>query len=235
MDNSQVAVIEGHTHDNPALLHHFATEGQQKNAASLGMWLFLAQEVMFFGGLFCAYLVYRHWYYGDFSAASETIAILPGAINTAVLICSSLTVVLAVRAAQLNKRLQLVFWLLATIVLGLAFLGIKAFEYYEKFVEHHIPGVNFSFIEHLPNQTGVMANPHHAEMFFSLYFAMTGMHALHMIIGVGLFGFLAFEAWRGKYTSEYYTPIENSGLYWHFVDIIWIYLFPLIYLIDRHR
>ena len=111
---------------------------------------------MFFGGLFCAYLVYRHWYYGDFSAASETIAILPGAINTAVLICSSLTVVLAVRAAQLNKRLQLVFWLLATIVLGLAFLGIKAFEYYEKFVEHHIPGVNFSFIEHLPNQPGVM-------------------------------------------------------------------------------
>ncbi len=235
MENSQVAVVEAHAHDNPALLHHFASETQQKNAASLGMWLFLAQEVMFFGGLFCAYLVYRHWYYPDFSAASETIAILPGAINTAVLICSSLTVVLAVRAAQLSKRLQLVFWLLATIVLGVAFLGIKAFEYYEKYVEHHIPGMNFSFIEHIPNQPGVMANPHHAEMFFSLYFAMTGMHALHMIIGVGLFGFLAFEAWRGKYNSEYYTPIENSGLYWHFVDIIWIYLFPLIYLIDRHR
>jgi cytochrome c oxidase subunit 3 len=235
LDNSHAAVVEAHAHDNPALLHHFATEEQQKDAASLGMWLFLVTEVMFFGGMFCAYLVYRRLYFGDFGAASETIAILPGAINTAVLICSSLTVVLSVRAAQLNKRLQLVFWLLTTIFLGLVFLGIKAYEYHDKFVEHHVPGLNFHFVHALPGHPELMANPHHAEMFFSLYFAMTGMHALHMIIGVGLFSFLAFEAWRGKYTSQYYTPIENAGLYWHFVDIIWIYLFPLIYLIDRHR
>ena len=236
MDNSQAAVIEAPAHDNPALLHHFATEGQQKNAASLGMWLFLAQEVMFFGGMFCAYLVYRHWYFGDFGAASKTISILPGAINTAVLICSSLTVVLAVRAAQLNKRKQLVFWLLATIVLGTVFLGIKAYEYHDKYVEHHIPGLGFSFEnEPIPSHPDMIANPRHAEMFFSLYFALTGMHALHMIVGIGIFAYLTFAAWRGKYSSEYYTPVENSGLYWHFVDIIWIYLFPLIYLIDRHR
>ena len=235
MHTSPAVVVDEHAHDNPALLHHFSDERQQKNAASLGMWIFLATEVMFFGGMFCAYLVYRHWYFGDFSAASQTIAILPGAINTAILICSSLTVVLAVRAAQLNRRSQLVFWLLSTIVLGLVFLGIKGYEYHDKFVEHHVPGLNFSFVEALPGHVGAMANPHHAEIFFSLYFALTGMHALHMIIGVGLFSFLAFEAWRGRYTSNYYTPVENSGLYWHFVDIIWIYLFPLIYLIDRHK
>jgi cytochrome c oxidase subunit 3 len=228
-------VVDEHAHDNPALLHHFATEEQQKDAASLGMWLFLVTEVMFFGGMFCAYLVYRHWYFGDFGAASQSIAILPGAINTAVLICSSLTVVLAVRAAQLSKRLQLVFWLLATIFLGIVFLGIKAYEYHDKYVEHHIPGLNFNFVGTVPSHPDLMANPRHAEMFFSLYFAMTGMHALHMIIGIGVFTFLAIKAWRGKYSSGYYTPVENSGLYWHFVDIIWIYLFPLIYLIDRHR
>jgi cytochrome c oxidase subunit III len=230
-----------HAHDNPALLHHFATEGQQKNAASLGMWLFLAQEVMFFGGMFCAYLVYRFKYFGDFGSASQQLDIRLGAINTAVLICSSLTVVLAVRAAQLGKRMALVGWLLLTIVLGLAFLGIKADEYAEKFEKHHVPGASFSYHELLPGQEKFppadrqYANPHHAEMYFSLYFALTGMHALHMIIGVGLFSFLAFMAWRGKYGPGYFTPVENAGLYWHFVDIVWIYLFPLLYLIDRHR
>jgi cytochrome c oxidase subunit 3 len=228
-------VVDEHAHDNPALLHHFATEEQQKDAASLGMWLFLVTEVMFFGGMFCAYLVYRHWYFGDFGAASQTLDIRLGAFNTAVLICSSLTVVLAVRAAQVGKRLQLVFWLLATIVLGLGFLGVKAVEYAEKFEKHHVPGLGFNFVHTVPSHADLMANPRHAEMFFSLYFAMTGMHALHMIIGVGLFSTLAFLAWRGKYTPEYYTPIENAGLYWHFVDIVWIYLFPLLYLIDRHR
>jgi cytochrome c oxidase subunit III len=240
LSTSQAAVDE-HAHENPALLHHFATEAQQKNAASLGMWLFLAQEVMFFGGLFCAYLVYRYKYFGDFGSASQRLNIWLGAINTVVLICSSLTVVLAVRAAQLGKRMALVCWLVATIFLGLVFLGIKADEYAEKFEKHHVPGASFNYHELLPGQEKFpeadrqYANPHHAEMYFSLYFAMTGMHALHMIIGVGLFAFLAIMAWRGKYTPNYYTPIENAGLYWHFVDIVWIYLFPLLYLIDRHR
>ena len=240
MHNSSVATANHEVHDNPALLHHFATAEQQKDAASLGMWLFLVTEVMFFGGMFCAYLVYRYKYFGDFGSASQQLSIKLGAINTAVLICSSLTVVLAVRAAQLGKRTMLVFWLLATIVLGLVFLGIKADEYAEKFEKHHVPGPSFHYHELLPGQAGLppadrrYANPNHAEMYFSIYFAMTGMHALHMIIGVGLFSFLTYFSWRGKYTPGYYTPIENAGLYWHFVDIVWIYLFPLLYLIDRH-
>jgi cytochrome c oxidase subunit III len=237
---NQAAVIDHDQHD-PALLHHFATKEQQKNSASLGMWLFLGQEVMFFGGMFCAYLVYRYKYFGDFGSASQQLAIKWGFFNTVVLICSSLTVVLAVRAAQLGKRKALVGWLLLTIVLGLVFLGVKGVEYAEKFEKHHVPGPSFSYHEFLPGQEKFppaerqYADPHHAEIYFSLYFAMTGMHALHMIIGVGIFGTLAFWAWRGKYGPGYYTPIENAGLYWHFVDIVWIYLFPLLYLIDRHR
>ena len=234
-------VVDEHAREHPALLHHFTTKEQQKNAASLGMWVFLAQEVMFFGGMFCAYLVYRYKYFADFGSASQQLSIRLGTTNTVVLICSSLTVVLAIRAVQLGKRRELVFWLLATILLGLAFLGIKADEYAEKFEKHHVPGASFSYYELLPGQEKLpaaqrqYANPHHAEMFFSLYFVMTGMHALHMVVGVGLFGTLAFFAWRGKYTPDYYTPVENAGLYWHFVDIVWIYLFGLLYLIDRHR
>ena len=241
MHTSSTAVANEHAHDNPALLHHFATEGQQRNAASLGMWLFLAQEIMFFSGLFCAYLVYRYKYPADFGSASQQLNIWLGATNTLVLICSSLTVVLAVRAAQLGKRMALVFWLLATIVFGMAFLGIKGVEYAEKFEKHHVPGPTFNYHELLPSQEGKpaaeqqYANPRHAEMYFSLYFAMTGMHALHMIVGVGLFSWLTWAAWKGRFSPQYYTPVENFGLYWHFVDIVWIYLFPLLYLIDRHR
>jgi cytochrome c oxidase subunit 3 len=232
---NQATAIDRHDEVDPALQHHFATKEQQKNAASLGMWLFLAQEVMFFGGMFCAYLVYRYKYFGDFGSASQTLSIWYGTINTGVLICSSLTVVLAVRAAQLGKRKALTAWLLLTIVLGVAFLGIKGKEYYDKFEDHHIPGPTFAYHGTVPSHPDIPVNPHHAEIYFSLYFAMTGMHALHMIVGVGLFGTLAFFAWRGKYSANYYTPIENAGLYWHFVDIVWIYLFPLLYLIDRHR
>ena len=241
MHTSPAVVADEHAHDNPALQHHFATEEQQRNAASLGMWLFLVTEVMFFGGMFCSYLVYRYKYFGDFGSASQQLSLPLGTINTVVLICSSLTVVLGVRAAQLGKRTALVFWLLLTIGLGLVFLGIKADEYAEKFERHHVPGPSFSYHELLPGQEGkpaaeqLYANPRHAEMYFSLYFAMTGMHALHMIIGVGLFSYLTWMAYRGKYSTQYYTPIENAGLYWHFVDIVWIYLFPLLYLIDRHR
>ncbi len=232
---STTVVADQHAHDNPALLHHFATEEQQKNTASLGMWLFLAQEIMFFGGMFCAYLVYRLKYFGDFSAGSNTLDIRLGASNTAVLICSSVTVVLGVRAAQLGKRKALVGWLLLTMLLGLVFLGIKGIEYHEKWVHHHVPGPSFAFTGTVPSRPDFQVNPHHAEMYFSLYFAMTGMHALHMVVGVGIFSVLTYFAWKGKYGPGYYTPIENAGLYWHFVDIVWIYLFPLLYLVDRHR
>jgi cytochrome c oxidase subunit 3 len=229
-----VTVAE-HAEHNPALLHHFSNEQQQKNAASLGMWLFLVTEIMFFGGMFCAYLVYRLAHFNAFAAASQQLDITMGAVNTAVLIVSSVTVVFAVKAAEAGKRMLLVTMLTVTVLLGLTFLVIKGFEYREKFEKHHVPGASFSFTDTFDdNGKKIPVNPNEAQLFFSLYFAMTGMHALHMIIGCGLFGTLAVLAWRGKYTSEYYTPVENAGLYWHLVDIIWIYLFPLLYLISRH-
>lgn len=225
------------TEHNPALRHHFADMTQQKNSASLGMWLFLVTEIMFFGGMFCAYLIYRLAYFNDFGAASSSLNLWLGAGNTVVLLLSSLTVVLAVNAAQRGKRKLLVFYLIATIVLGCTFLGVKAVEYHDKFVEHHVPGPDFHFVaEHVaghPEQPPV--NQRYAQMFFSLYFVMTGMHAIHMIIGVGLFSGLAYLAWKGRYDQNYNTPIENAGLYWHFVDVVWIYLFPLLYLISRHH
>jgi cytochrome c oxidase subunit 3 len=161
-----------------------------------------------------------------------------GAFNTAVLLISSLTVVLAVRAAQDGKRKQLVSYLVITVLLGLTFLGVKGVEYREKFEKHHVPGPTFQFTDTFDdNGKKIPLQPDevpHAQLFFSIYFVMTGMHALHMIIGCGLFGVLTVFAWKGHYTPGYYTPIENAGLYWHLVDIIWIYLFPLLYLISRH-
>jgi cytochrome c oxidase subunit 3 len=233
LSDSQVAAAHGEVH-NPALLHHFAEPHQQRDASSLGMWAFLATEVMFFGGLFCAYLIYRLMYFGDFGAASKTLDVKLGAINTAVLICSSLTVVLAVWAAQTGRRMMLVGNLALTLILGMAFLGIKGIEYKEKFEKHHVPGPSFQFQEKIPGHPDQYANPQHAQIFFALYFVMTGLHAVHMIVGIGIFVWLLVMAWKGRFTPEYNTPVEMGGLYWHFVDIIWIYLFPLLYLIDRH-
>jgi len=230
-----VATANPEVHENPALLHHFATEEQQKNAASLGMWIFLATEIMFFGGMFCAYLIYRYWYFGDFGAGSQSLSVALGGTNTAVLICSSLTVALAVRAAQLGQQKLLVVCLILTIILGFAFLGIKGIEYHDKFVEHHVPGASFYFPGNIPGHPDVPINQQHAQIFFSLYFIMTGLHALHMIVGIGLFAVITFLATRRRYGPKYYTPVEIAGLYWHFVDIVWIYLFPLLYLIDLHR
>ena len=235
MSDSTTAVQPHEGLHNPALLHHFSTEEQQKDSASFGMWIFLGTEVMFFGGLFCAYLIYRGWYFPDFAAASKSINAALGATNTAVLICSSLTVVLAIFAIQTGRRGLALVMLALTMVFGLGFLGIKGIEYHDKFVEHHVPGASFSF-EHepVPGHPDQYANPRHAEIFFALYFIMTGLHALHMIVGLGIFTWLFVKTWRGMFTPRYYTPIEIGGLYWHFVDIVWIYLFPLLYLIDRH-
>ncbi len=231
-DSSTAVHVETH---GPELLHHFAEPEQQRDASTLGMWVFLATEVMFFGGLFCAYLIYRLAYFGDFAAASKTLNVTMGATNTAVLICSSLTVVLAVWAAQTARRSLLLISLVLTLILGFAFLGIKGLEYKDKFVEHHVPGPSFSFENvPIPGHPGEYANPHHAEIYFALYFVMTGLHAIHMIIGIGLFVWLLIKSYQGRFTPEYNTPVEMGGLYWHFVDIIWIYLFPLLYLIDRH-
>lgn len=237
MSDSQTT-IQTSVHEDlhrPALLHHFATEEQQRNASSFGMWIFLGTEVMFFGGLFCSYLIYRLKYFGDFGAASKSINAALGGTNTAVLICSSLTVVLAIWAAQTAKRGLLLAMLALTMLFGLGFLGIKGIEYKDKFDEHHVPGASFSFQNvPIPGHPDQYANPRHAEIFFSLYFIMTGLHALHMIVGLGIFTWLFVMAWKGRFTPDYHTPLEIGGLYWHFVDIIWIYLFPLLYLIDRH-
>lgn len=208
-----------------ATAHQFEDAEQQYEAASLGMWIFLVTEVLFFGGLFTAYLVYRYEHAAAFAGASSHLGLWLGGINTAVLIGSSLTMALAVHAAQTGHRKTLIQFLGATIALGLVFLTIKGVEYSHKFHEHLVPGLNFAY-------EGADANA--AELFFCLYFLMTGLHALHMIIGVGVLGVLAWLAWRGWFSSEYYAPVEVTGLYWHFVDLVWIFLFPLLYLIGRH-
>ncbi len=212
-------------HD-PRLKHHFEDMRQQRATATLGMWVFLATEVLFFGGLFAAYLVYRVWYPATFGEASRQLQLAFGATNTAILITSSLTMALAVRASALERRAALVLCLLLTMALGATFLVIKGLEYYAKFTEHLVPGTAFRFDG---------PDPLHAQIFFSLYFALTGLHALHMIIGLSVLTVILTMALRGRFTAAWHTPVEVSGLYWHFVDIVWIFLFPLLYLIDRHR
>jgi cytochrome c oxidase subunit III len=216
-------------HRTGELFGQYKTMEQQRETASLGMWIFLSTEVLFFGGMFMTYTLNRSTYPDVFSEASKTIRLSLGAINTVVLIGSSLTMAMAVWASQVGKKKLLTIFLVATLVLGCVFLGIKGVEYHEKYVEHHIPGWNFQFGEHPDTATDA-----HTQLFFSLYFAMTGMHALHMIIGAGLLLWLIRQSIRGRFTPEYNTPVENIGLYWHFVDIVWIFLFPLLYLIDRH-
>jgi len=207
-----------------ALAHQFDDIEQQHDSASLGMWIFLSTEIMFFGGMFLGYALYRGKYSPAYAQASRHLDVLLGGINTGVLLCSSLTMALAVHAAQLGGRRTVVLFLIATIALGAVFLGIKAYEYYEKYEEHLIPGHGFQFEG--PNAI-------HAQLFFSFYFALTGMHALHMIIGIGMMLIMILLTMRGKFSAEYYFPIEMAGLYWHFVDIVWVFLFPLLYLVDR--
>jgi cytochrome c oxidase subunit 3 len=208
------------------LAHHFDDVQQQQETATLGMWAFLATEVMFFGAVFAAYIVYRTSYPAGFAEASSHLNVPLATANTAVLLTSSLTMALAVHAGQTNSRRGQVTFLLATILLAATFLGIKAFEYYQEYLEHLIPIRGFLF-----EFEG--ADPQRAKLFFSFYFIMTGLHALHMIIGIGVMLVLTVQARRGVYSAEYYTPIEGVGLYWHFVDIVWVFLFPLLYLLHR--
>ncbi len=217
---------ETRTSRHPDLAHHFDSMAQQREASSLGMWVFLVTEIMFFGGMFTAYMVYRTYYPAAFAGASHHLNIVLGGINTAVLICSSLTMALAVLGSQVGNRRMLAGFLVLTILLGLIFLGIKAVEYHHKFEEHLVPGPNFRY----PQGQHVQQ----MQLFFSIYFAMTGMHALHMVIGIVTLGVLLVLSLRGRYTPEYHAPVELTGLYWHFVDIVWIFLFPLLYLIGRH-
>jgi cytochrome c oxidase subunit 3 len=223
------------SHASSILSHQFDDLAQQKEASTLGMWAFLATEVMFFGGVFTAFVIYRSFpQYGiAFAQASREHMNIPlGTINTAVLLCSSLTVALSVHFASHGRRKALIIMLLATIGLALTFLIIKAFEYYLEYKHGLFPGLNFHYPPHdHPDPARLTANPAYVQLFFYFYFIMTGIHALHMIIGVGVFAFITAQAWRGRYSENYYNPVEISGLYWHFVDLVWIFLFPLLYLL----
>ena len=209
-----------------ALAHHFADLDQQHDAATLGMWIFLVTEIMFFGGLFAGYAVYRSLYPAAWGQGSRLCDVALGGVNTGVLIASSLTMALAVRAAQLGKRRSLIAYLTATMGLGTVFLGIKLLEYSHKYHQHLIPGPYFTYAG---------SNADQVQLFVYFYFAMTGLHALHMVIGIGLLAVMARLAWRGSITASRYNPIEATGLYWHFVDVVWIFLFPLLYLVDLHK
>jgi cytochrome c oxidase subunit 3 len=214
----------GHAH-NPNLQHHFYSMDQQLEASILGMWVFLVTEIMFFGGMFMIYILYRILYPEGWVLGSNHLDVALGALNTAVLICSSLTMALAVRSAQVGSRMGQVVNLALTIVFGSVFLIVKYFEYAEKFEHHLVPGPRFDMSLPLANQQ---------QLFFSIYFMMTGIHALHMVAGIGLMLVILAMAWRGRFSASYYTPVEVSGLYWHFVDIVWIFLFPLLYLLGAH-
>ncbi len=282
----------------PGLQHQFEDMGQQEESVSIGMWMFLVQEILFFGGLFTAYLVFRSKYPMAFAAGSNHLDAFWGGLNTLVLIVSSLTMALTVYYAQKNKRSMQVIMIVLTMIFGAVFLGVKAIEYTDKYnhglipvaglnkkikddktahstgtekpcweVDHNAPAVEhpnprgeFQWTDcslvklaqdknyltesekvgyFVKDETGApKIDPDKfrdkVRIFFFLYFVMTGLHALHMVVGLGLMLWLLWTAYRGHYTSEYYMPVEMSGLYWHFVDIVWIFLFPLLYLLGRH-
>lgn len=210
---------------SPGLQHHFDDSAQQLESSTLGMWIFLVTEIMFFGGMFASYTIYRNLFPDAFASTSHYMNVTIGAINTGVLICSSFTMVLAVRAAQLGQKKAVIAFLVSTLVLGTVFLVLKYVEYHEKWIDHHIPGPSFQYAD--------SRFVHQAQILFFLYFAMTGMHALHMIVGAGLLTTLIVMASGNRFSAEWYTPVEMIGLYWHFVDIVWIFLFPLLYLIGH--
>ncbi len=244
-------------HRTGALFGHFKTLEQQKDTASLGMWIFLITEVMFFGGIMLAYTINRHTYFHAFAMGSNTLSLQLGGFNTVVLLASSFTMAMAVWSAQTSRKQLISIFLALTIILGFVFFGVKYVEYAQKFHHHLVPGKNFDIFYCVNNPSkcedvevaeldkereeldrAKAADPDlnaHAQLYYSAYFGMTGLHALHMVIGAGLLFWLLKESFAGRFNAEWNTPVDLVGLYWHFVDIVWIYLFPLLYLIDRHK
>lgn len=214
----------GHSSNSPYLAHHFDSIEQQREAVTLGMWVFLLTEIMFFGAIFLAYFVYRYLYPEMYLDLSRHLDITLGTVNTAVLLTSSLTMALAVNAAQTGNQKRLFNMLLITLLCACAFLVIKGFEYHHKWESGMVPGRFFTY-----------QSPHgsHAQLFMSFYFGATGLHGVHVLIGVGLILWFMRNAWKGKYPAENYQPVEILGLYWHFVDLVWIFVFPLFYLVGR--
>ena len=218
-----------HLHE-AGLAHQFEDLEQQQEADFLGIWLFLVTEIMFFGGMFAAYAIYRWLYFAAFEGGSHILDVRLGAANTIVLLGSSLTMALAVRSSQTGNRRALIWFLIATLILGGIFLGVKAYEYDQKFVEHVVPSLDWA-PEGATLSRLAPGGLDHAQIYFFFYFAMTGLHAMHMIIGMGFLIWLVGRARKASFTPEYFAPVEVVGLYWHFVDIVWIFLFPLLYLI----
>jgi cytochrome c oxidase subunit 3 len=216
--------------EGAGLAHQFEDLAQQHDADTLGIWVFLVTEIMFFGGMFAAYAILRWLYFAAFEGGSHLLDVRLGASNTVVLLGSSLTMALSVRSAQIGNRRALVLFLILTMILGGAFLGVKAYEYRQKFVEHIVPSLDWAPEGNILARL-VPGGLDHADLYFFFYFAMTGLHALHMIIGMGLLLWLVLRARKGNFTPQYFAPVEVVGLYWHFVDIVWIFLFPLLYLI----
>ncbi len=211
-----------HGHHGPKwLAHHFDSGAQQFEAAKLGMWVFLVTEVLMFGGLFAAYIINKSTYHDLFVLGHEHLDKRLGALNTVVLLFSSLTVALAVRSSQLGERKKAGTYLLVTIACACAFLVVKYFEYSHKIHDGLLPGRFFAGAG-MPKET---------HIYFALYFMMTGLHGIHVTIGIGLIFWVWLRNQRGEFSPAYYTPIDIVGLYWHLVDLIWIYLFPLLYLI----
>jgi cytochrome c oxidase subunit 3 len=221
-----VASEHDHVH-HPFLQHQFEDLGQQHEASTLGMWMFLATEILFFGGVLLAYWVYRTMYPDAWAIGAEQQKALWGGINTIVLIISSLTMALAVRNAQVGRQRGIVIMLVLTMLFGLTFLVVKGIEYNAHWHEGLFPGEHFTWNEH-PDLRGKV------QLFMIFYWGLTGLHAIHMVIGVGLLIWILLRAMRKQFTPEYYGPVEVMGLYWHFVDIVWIFLFPFLYLIHHH-
>jgi cytochrome c oxidase subunit 3 len=238
------AHIEGqqgaHGHDDhgehPAFLrHHFDNAVQQESAAKLGMWIFLATEILMFSGLFLAYFIVRSNYPDMVLHAHEKLDKVLGSINTVVLITSSLTMALAVRATQLNRRVEARWHLVATLAFAATFMVIKYIEYSAKIEHGTLPGAAL-YAEHAVDLAagvkGTIGSWYGgSQIFYGIYFTMTGLHGVHVLVGMGLILWLIIKNEKGAYSSAYFTPVENVGLYWHLVDLVWIFLFPLLYLV----
>jgi cytochrome c oxidase subunit 3 len=209
-----------------AVAHQFETAKQQHQAAVLGMWTFLATEVLFFGGVLLAYAIYRYHYHAAFAAGSHELRELLGGINTAVLLTSSLTVALAVHFTHEKRRAAVLVSLLVTVLLGIAFVGIKATEYTIEYRDHLIPAINFDAGGRWP-----ALESRHVELFMVFYFIATLIHATHMLVGIGLLSFLCVRLRRSEFLERHSNTFEVIALYWHFVDLVWIFLFPLLYLV----
>ncbi|MGE3818028.1 MAG: cytochrome c oxidase subunit 3 [Isosphaeraceae bacterium] len=252
---------DAHAH-HPNLQHHFEDLEQQRDASNLGMWTFLGTEVMFFAGVIGAYLVYRFTSPDVWAACSGHLNMPLATLNTVVLLTSSLTMALAVHAGELGVKRDQIRYLIATMVLGSLFLVFKGYEYYEEYEAGLIPGANFNVASlHLPttldpaelsteeraevavttrSASVLTVSPaefagRRAKLFFTFYFVMTGLHAIHMIVGLVMLGCILTLARRGRFTPSYHNPLEVAGLYWHFIDIVWVFLFPLLYLVALHK